>query len=167
MVAALSDCRDSARRAREILTTSSWKAINRAYRKVASGRLELLRPPPACRDGHDHCSRIIGAQQSFVMSRGQEDTLTTSVDFLLRDRLCPRSIIFCLDGARDCLSALDPTTLRSGFGDDDQIEYMQPNEAMDQLGELTQLVQETGAAATQALSRRYFEGALSATWHEK
>lgn len=228
MVTALSNCRESARRAREILSTSSWEAINRAYRKVASGRLQLMRPPLACREVHDHCSMIVGdlvgtmprdeawhflmagryierldmtariiyatvvapslpahrhlllqacgAQQSFVMSRGQEDTLTASVDFLLRDRLCPRSIIFCLDAARDCLSALDPTTLRSGFEDEAQrllgqmsarIEYMQPNEALEQLGELTQLTQETGASATQALSQRYFEGALSSTWHEK
>jgi len=228
MVTALNNCRDSARRAREILTTSSWEAINRAWRKVASGRLNLMRPPLACRDVHDHCAMIIGtligtmprdeawhflmagryieridmtariiyativapalpahrhlllqscgAQQSFVMSRGQEDTLTASVDFLLRDRLCPRSIVFCLDQARESLSALDPTTLRSGFEDDAQrllgqmsarIEFMQPNEALEQLGELTQLIQETSAVATQALSQRYFEGALSSTWHAK
>jgi uncharacterized alpha-E superfamily protein len=98
------------------------------------------------------------------------------VDFLLRDRLCPRSIVFCLDEARESLSALDPTTLRSGFEDDAQrllgqmsarIEFMQPNEALEQLGELTQLIQETSAVATQALSQRYFEGALSSTWHAK
>jgi hypothetical protein len=48
-----------------------------------------------------------------------------------------------------------------------RIEFMQPNEALEQLGELTQLIQETSAVATQALSQRYFEGALSSTWHAK
>ncbi|HIW90246.1 MAG TPA: alpha-E domain-containing protein [Candidatus Corynebacterium avicola] len=228
MVNALNNCRDSARRAREILATPTWEAINRSYRMAASGRLSLMRPALACREVHDSCSSIIGtlhatmprdqawhflnagryiermdmtariihatvvapalpahrhlllqacgAQQSFVMTRGREDNLTAAVDFLLRDRLCPRSVIFCLDNVRTCLSDLDPTPLRSGFEDDSQrllgqlsarIEYMRPNESLENLGQLTHLIQETGAAATQALSGRYFEGALSPLWHER
>ena len=38
---------------------------------------------------------------------------------------------------------------------------------MEHLGELTHRIQETGARATEALSGRYFEGALSTLWHER
>lgn len=117
-----------------------------------------------------------GAQQSFVRTRGREDSLIAAVDFLLRDRLTPRSIYFCLTGALDSLQALDPEPLRSGFDGDTQrilgslrakIEYMQTNESLENLGELMQQVQESGAQATQALTARYFEGALPAEWHER
>lgn len=206
MVSALNNCRDSARRAREILATPTWEAINRSYRMAASGRLSLMRPALACREVHDSCSTVIGtlhatmprdqawhflnagcfieridmtariihatvvapalpahhhlllqacgAQQSFVLTRGREDNLTAAVDFLLRDRLSPRSVIFCLEGVRSCLTDLDPTPLRSGLEDDSQrllgqlsarIEYMQANKTLGQLGELTHLSQETGA----------------------
>lgn len=228
MVSALNNCRDSARRAREILATPTWEAINRSYRTAASGRLSMMRPALACREVHDSCAAIVGtlhatmprdqawhflhagryierldmtariihatvvapalpahrhlllqacgAQQSFVMTRGREDNLTAAVDFLLRDRLCPRSISFCLEGVRACLTDLDPMPLRSGFEDESQrllgqlaaeIEYTRPDESMEHLGELTQRIQETGARATQALSERYFEGALSTLWHER
>ncbi|WP_027019064.1 alpha-E domain-containing protein [Corynebacterium sputi] len=228
MVTALGNCRDSARRAREILSMSTWEAINRAYRMTSSGRLTLLRPSLACREVQDRCAMIIGtlhatmprdqawhflmlgryieridmmsriiystvvaptipthrhlvlqscgAQQSFVRTRGREDSLVAAVDFLLRDRLTPRSIYFCLTGALDSLQALDPEPLRSGFDGDTQrilgslrakIEYMQTNESLENLGELMQQVQESGAQATQALTARYFEGALPAEWHER
>jgi uncharacterized alpha-E superfamily protein len=228
MVTALSNCRDSARRAREIFTTSAWEAINRAHRTIASGTLTRLRPSLACRTVHDSCSMIIGsltatmprdeawqflnagryieridmtsrilyatvvapslpahrlvmlqacgAQQAFAMSRGREDNLAAAVDFLLRDRWCPRSISYSINEAVRCLVAIDPMPLRAGFEDESQrllgmlgsrIEYMRPDEGLEKLGELTHQLQETGAHATQALTARYFEGALSSHWHER
>lgn len=42
-----------------------------------------------------------------------------------------------------------------------------PTQALEQLGELTQLIPETSAVATQALSQHCFEGTLSSRWHAK
>lgn len=228
MVTALSNCRDSARRAREILTTSAWEAINRAHRTVAAGTLTRLRPSLACRTVHDSCAMIVGsltatmprdeawqflnagryierldmtsrilyatvvapplpahrpvvlqscgAQQAFAMSRGREDNITAVVDFLLRDRWCPRSISYSIDEAVRCLVAIDPVPRRAGAGDESRrllgmlgarIEYLRPDEGLERLGELTRQLQETGARATQALTERYFDGALSSHWHER
>ena len=70
MVSALNNCRDSTRRAREILATPTWEAINRSHRMAASGRLSLMRPALACREVHDSCSTVIGTLHA-TMPRDQ------------------------------------------------------------------------------------------------
>lgn len=228
MVASLTNCRESARRAREVLSVSTWEVINRSYHRVGSGRLAALRPALACRDVHDFCAMIIGtldetmtrdqawhflvagrniervdmtarilsattavplratshqlllracsAQQAFVTTRGRDDTVAAATDFLLRDRLFPRSVVHCLTEARDELAALDPNPLRTGFEDGAQrllgrasatVEYLEPGDAMADLAGVTSRLQDVCRRATQALTSRYFEGALISQWRER
>lgn len=226
MTTALSNCRDSARRAREILSISTWESINRAYLSSASGRLAMMRPPLACREVRDSCSMILGAltttmprddawhflrlgrliermdmtsriihstivtpsrpthhhlvleacdaKQAFVMTRGYEDTLESALDFLLRDPLSPRSIMNCLDEALKSVSALDPST-RSMNNETQRvlgalharIEFMDPTDILKTLDRITLDIQDACSQATQSLSGRYFEGALSSVWHTR
>ena len=176
----------SARLCSTVIGTCATMPRDQAWHFLNAGRfIDVSTAPPAsschCRGpgpaGRHHLLlQACGAQRSFVLTRGSDDNLTAAVDFLLRDRLSPRSVIFCLEGVRSCLTDLDPTPLRSGFEDDSQrllgqlsarIECMQANKTLGQLGEPTHLSQETGAKATQALSGRYFEGVLSPLWHER
>lgn len=228
MVTALSNCRGSARRAREILSMSTWEAINRSYRNAASGRLALIRPPLACREVRDSCSMIIGtlaatmtrdqawhflqlgrliermdmtarvlyatvvappfpahhhlllqacgAQQSFVMLRGREDTLPAAVDFILRDSLSPRSIYYCLTEALACLDSLGVDKQLRSFEDESirqlgrlraRIQYAPIDESLDLLDQITFEIQQTGVRATEALTASYFKATLSSQWHER
>lgn len=228
MVTALSNCRGSARRAREILSMSTWEAINRSYRKATSGRLSLVRPPLACREVKDSCSMIIGtlaatmprdqawhflqlgrliermdmtsrvlhstvvappfpahhhlllkacgARQSFVMTRGREDTLSAAVDFILRDPLSPRSVYYCLSESLACLDGLAVDRHSRAFEDEAirqlgqlraRIHYAPLNESLDSLDQITVEIQQTGVRATEALTKNYFEATLSSQWHER
>ena len=49
IAATLAAARESARRARETLSTSMWEAINTTYRAVPSGHFRSMRPPVAFR----------------------------------------------------------------------------------------------------------------------
>nr|WP_286980787.1 alpha-E domain-containing protein [Corynebacterium sp. UBA5992] len=228
MVTALSNCRGSARRAREILSMSTWEAINRSYRKATSGRLALMRPPLACREVRDSCSMIIGtlaatmprdqawhflqlgrliermdmtarilystivapefpahhhivlqacgAQQNFVMTRGREDTLSAAVDFILRDPLSPRSVLYCLNEALACLDDLvvdkparevEDEAIRQLGQLRARIQYAPLDENFTLLDHITVDIQEAGARATEALTANFFEATLSSQWHER
>lgn len=228
MVSSLTLCRESARRAREVLSVPTWEVINRSYHRVTSGRLATIRPALACRDVHDFCAMIIGtldetmtrdqawhfliagrsieridmtarilsattavpsratshqlllracsAQQAFVTTRGRDDSLAAATDFLLRDRLFPRSVVHCLGEAREALAALDPNPRRTGFEDDAQrllgrassnIEYLEPTEAVADLAGVTHRLRDVCRRATHALNTRYFEGALVSQWRER
>ncbi|SER81893.1 Uncharacterized conserved protein, Alpha-E superfamily [Propionibacterium cyclohexanicum] len=228
IVTTFANCRESARRCREILSTSTWEAINRSWRVIQFGGLDHLRPAEACREVRDFTSMIVGtlsdtmtrdqawyflaagryiertdmtsrilyatvvapprpathnvvlracgAQQAFVVTRGREDTLAAAVDFLMRDRLFPRSVVHCLGRAQESLAALDPTVLRSGFEDDAQrllgracanVEYDAEHDVMATLGATTTRLTDVCKQATQALTTRYFEGALAPEWKER
>ncbi|MFT8395681.1 alpha-E domain-containing protein [Propionibacterium sp.] len=228
IVSTFANCRESARRCREILSTSTWEAINRAWRTIQFGNLDQMRPPEACRVVRDFSSMIVGtlsdtmprdqawyflaagrfiervdmtsrilyatvvaparpathhvllracgAQQAYVVSRGQEDSLSAAVDFLMRDRLFPRSVVHSLTSAQDSLAALDPTVLRTGFEDDAQrllgracatVEYSASQDPMADLGGRTARLLDVCRQATQALTTRYFEGALVPQWNER
>lgn len=225
MVSSVTSCRESARRAREVLAVSTWEVINRSYHRVSSGRLIAMRPVLACRDVRDFCAMTVGtleetmtrdqawhflvtgrdiervdmtarvlstvaatparstphhqllracaAQQAYLTTRGADDTMGGAVDFLLRDRLSPRSVVHCLTEACASLAALEPSTPRTGFEDDAQrllgracsrIEYLAPKAVMDELPAVTHQLQEACRDATVALTRRYFEGALVSQW---
>lgn len=228
IVTTFANCRESARRCREILSPSTWEAINRSWRTIQFGGLDEMRPAEACREVRDFSAMIVGtlsdtmtrdqawyflaagryiervdmtsrilyatvvaperpathhvvlracgAQQAFVVTRGREDSLPAAVDFLLRDRLFPRSAVHCLTRAQDSLAALDPTVLRTGFEDDAQrllgrscanVEYDAEPDPIATLGGTTSRLLEVCKQATQALTTRYFEGALVPQWNER
>lgn len=228
MVTSLTNCRESARRSREVLSTSTWEAINRSYLRVGFGRLGKLRPSLACREVRDSCAMITGtfeetmtrdeawqfliagrmmeradmtarllyatvvapdrpthhdlilqacgAQQSFIVTRAREDNLPAAVDFLLRDRLSPRSIFHCIEQAQDALEKISPVRQRTGFDDEAQrvlgrtaatIEYTPFSDDLSSLPDVLSGVQETVTSASQELTTRFFEGALVSQWNER
>ncbi|MDN5977998.1 alpha-E domain-containing protein [Acidipropionibacterium jensenii] len=118
--------------------------------------------------------RACGADHAFLISRGGDRSRGAIIDFLLRDRLCPRSVVHCLAEADACLERLD-VGRRTGFQSDAQrllgrvraeIEYRSDEALLVGLPDQMAGLSRTCHRATDALSAHYFQGADASQWHE-
>ncbi len=121
----------------------------------------------------DHVLSGCGAHHAFVQRYGALASHRDAAEFLLLDRLFPRSLIYTLNSAVNALAQLGPSNLR--IRPDDPairllgsaraaLEYLPPDEILKDLpGEMAKL-QEVCSEATQAISVRYFEGSAAAEW---
>ncbi|TMR91636.1 alpha-E domain-containing protein [Nonomuraea basaltis] len=112
-----------------------------------------------------------GADESFTRTHGARDGEV--LEFLLLDRLFPRSIVYSLLTAEKCLRALAPDTARVGVADSAQaaigrvrtgLEYTDLNELNDRLPELLGTLQEACAAAGEAIAQRFFQRREAMAW---
>ncbi len=117
--------------------------------------------------------RACGAYEAFLRTYRGVETERAAAEFLLLDRLFPRSVAFALNRAEMCLDDLDSSGNRSGFHDEAQrllgrtraeLEYRNLAEVMADLPNEMERLQRTCASATEAVTRRYFSGAESLTW---
>lgn len=118
--------------------------------------------------------RACGADHAFLISRGGDRSRGAVIDFLLRDRLSPRSVVHCLAEAEDCLERLD-VGRRTGFQSDAQrllgraraeFEYRSDAALLVGLSDQMAGLSRTCHSATDALSAHYFQGADASQWHE-
>ena len=226
IAAALAAARESARRARETLSTSMWETLNTTYRAIPSGHFRALRPPRTfswvreraaqingtadatmTRDEGWHflvlgrsieradmTSRLVagaavagglgspwtttlracGAYEAFLRTYKGLETDRGAAEFLLLDRLLPRSVVYALNRAEQCLANLDPEGQRAGFQNEAQrllgrtraeLEYRNLSDVLADLPAEMERLQRTCAAATQAITRRYFAGPEATEWH--
>lgn len=95
------------------------------------------------------------------------------VEFLVLDRLFPRSVYAALAQAERCLADLDPSAGRTGLVDDARrflgrartdLEYRTSDELLDDLPQLLDMLQRTVAQAGDALSSRYFHRGAAVSW---
>jgi uncharacterized alpha-E superfamily protein len=95
------------------------------------------------------------------------------VEFLVLDRLFPRSVYAALAQAERCLADLDPSAGRTGLVDDARrylgrartdLEYRTSDELLDDLPELLDMLQRTVFQAGDALSGRYFHRGAAVSW---
>ncbi|MDN5745398.1 MAG: alpha-E domain-containing protein [Nocardioidaceae bacterium] len=117
--------------------------------------------------------RATGAYDAFVRAYRGVETERTAAEFLLLDRLFPRSVVFALKRAEQALDILGGDVRRSGFQDEGhrligrvrtELEYRSLADLVDDLpGEMERL-QRTCATATDAIRRRYFDGAEAMVW---
>ncbi len=225
IAAALAAARESARRAREILSVPLWEAINTTYLSIPSGRFGALRPPYVfqwvreraalingtadatmtrdegwhflmlgrCIERTDMTSRLVaatslssasvaqwvstlracGAYEAFLRTYRGLETERAAAEFLLLDRLFPRSVVFALNRAEQCLDEMGPGSARAGFMDEAhrllgrtraELEYRSLGDVVADLPEEMEQLQRTCAAATEAISRKYFAGAEAVSW---
>ncbi|HOB04679.1 MAG TPA: alpha-E domain-containing protein [Propionibacteriaceae bacterium] len=116
--------------------------------------------------------RASGALHAFRRSHGV--TLDReAAEFLLLDRLFPRSVVHCLTLALDALAALEPDDRRSGFESQAtrllgrvraELEYHSLSEVLDALPERLATLQQVCVATDAAITSRYFTGAASPSW---
>lgn len=95
------------------------------------------------------------------------------VEFLVLDRLFPRSIFVALSQAEECLVGLDSSAGRTGVGDEARrllgrartdLEFRRPAGLYDELPTLIDVLQHTCAEAGDAVADRYFHHSASTTW---
>ncbi|MDT7548251.1 MAG: hypothetical protein QOE84_645 [Actinomycetota bacterium] len=95
------------------------------------------------------------------------------VEFLVLDRLFPRSIFAALTQAESCLAGLDPTAGRTGVGDEARrllgrartdLEFRRAADLYDDLPVLLDGLQRTCAESGDAVADRYFHYSASTSW---
>ena len=117
--------------------------------------------------------RACGAHESFIRTHGWAAEPARVAEFLLLDRLFPRSVVHALATAEDCLAALNPGPIRAGVDDParrpvgrmrNRLEYADPKQLPAQLPELLSALQETCVQASEAITRRYFQYQSPVAW---
>jgi uncharacterized alpha-E superfamily protein len=117
--------------------------------------------------------RACGAYEAFLRTYRGLESERGAAEFLLLDRMFPRSVVFALNRAEQCLENLEVAGQRAGFQDEAQrllgrmraeLEYRSLADLMNDLPSQMEQLQNTCAQATEAVTRRYFAGAEALAW---
>ena len=120
--------------------------------------------------------RSCGAYESYVRTYRGMASDERAAEFLLLDRLFPRSVLHALAQAEECLEELAPAVDRVGVSDTGRrllgrartsLEYRSLAEVMEDLPEEMEKVQRACSAASDAVARRYFPRAVTTAWIEE
>ncbi len=117
--------------------------------------------------------RCCSAHEAYLRSYRSAVEPARVVEFLVLDRLFPRSVYSALQQAEQCLTDLAPSAGRSGLVDDaarllgrarTDLQYRTSDELLDDLPELLDMLQLTVLEAGEALSARYFHLGAAVSW---
>lgn len=121
--------------------------------------------------------RACGAHESFIRTRGWASEPFSVAEFLMLDRLFPRSVLHALSAADQCLSALEASDPgQSGPGDEargpigqmrTRLEYADPSLLPAQLAELVSSLQRACVQANEAITKHYFSYAAPVAWAQE
>jgi uncharacterized alpha-E superfamily protein len=118
--------------------------------------------------------RSCGAYEPYLRTYRGVPSASNAAEFLLLDRLFPRSILFSVSRAEDCMRELEPRRMnRVGVADDAQrllgkirseLEYRPIAEILDDLPLHMDRVQAATSAASEAVRNRYFPTNAAPEW---
>lgn len=117
--------------------------------------------------------RGCGAHHAFVRSYGGVTTDRDAAEFVLLDRLFPRSVVHNLRGAEAALRQLDVSVSTRGYEDEAVrllgaaragLEYREPGRMLEELPQRMADLQRTCSIVSEAVSTRYFAGSAAASW---
>jgi uncharacterized alpha-E superfamily protein len=117
--------------------------------------------------------RSCGAYESYVRTYRGVASDERAAEFLLLDRLFPRSVLHALNQAEECLEELAPATERAGVADQARrllgrartsLEYRSLGEVLADLPAEMEKVQRACSAASDAVARRYFPRPVTTAW---
>ncbi|WP_203335823.1 alpha-E domain-containing protein [Nocardioides limicola] len=117
--------------------------------------------------------RACGAHESFLRAYKGLETDREAAEFLLLDRLFPRSIVYSISRAEQCLTNLESTGQRAGFENDAhrllgriraELEYRSLSDVLADLPSAMERLQHACAAATEAITHRFFAGSEALIW---
>ncbi len=120
--------------------------------------------------------RACGAYESYIRTRSWTGESRHVAEFLILDRLFPRSVLHALATAEDCLAELDPGPVRAGMGNlarrpigrmRTRLKYADPQLLPGQLGELLDTIQQTCQEASEAITARYFTCGQPVAWEQE
>ena len=109
--------------------------------------------------------RSVGAYEAYLRTYRGVPSSTNAAEFLLLDRLFPRSILFSVRGAEQCLEDIEPRQDRIGYVDQAQrmlgqiraeLEFTPIQEIIENLPTVMDKVQTTTTAVSNAVRERYF-----------
>jgi uncharacterized alpha-E superfamily protein len=138
-----------------------------------TARLLLARMPGPAETGWTLLLHACGAYESFIRTHGWTAEPSRVAEFLLLDRLFPRSVLHSLVTAEECLEALNPGSVRMGMDDParrpvgqlrTRLEYADTRELPEQLPGLLGALQEACVEACEAITERYFEYEALVAW---
>lgn len=118
--------------------------------------------------------RASGGYESFLRTYNGLETDRKAAEFLVLDRLFPRSVVFALSRAEQCLENLESSGQRAGFQNEAQrllgrtraeLEYRALADVLTDLPHEMERLQRTCALATDAVTRRYFAGSVATIWN--
>jgi uncharacterized alpha-E superfamily protein len=117
--------------------------------------------------------RSCSAHEAFLRTYSREPDPTLAAEFLLLDRLFPRSIFCALSTAEEVLAELDPVSTRAGNYNEARrilglvrthLEYRRIDELLPDLPEELRDVQAGCAATSAAIAARYFRQTSAIEW---
>ncbi len=130
-------------------------------------------PPPYLAQQWRTVLRACGADESFVRTHGGAVQPQRVAEFLLLDRLFPRSALHALTEAEECLEALAPSTERAGTADAarrpvgqarTRLAYADAATLVEDMPSHLRALQQACAAASVAVTARYFDQTMPVTW---
>jgi uncharacterized alpha-E superfamily protein len=117
--------------------------------------------------------RSCSAHEAFLRTYRREPEPALAAEFLVLDRLFPRSLFFSLSAAEECLAELDPRSSRAGPDDEARrvvgrlrtgLEFRRPENLVADLPRLLPELQEGCREASAALAARYFRQTSPIEW---
>ncbi|MCU1440901.1 MAG: alpha-E protein [Rhodoglobus sp.] len=117
--------------------------------------------------------RSCGAYEAYLRTYRGVPSARNAAEFLLLDRLFPRSILFSVTRAEQCMRDLEPRSDRVGVSDQAQrllgqirseLEYRPINEILVDLSLHMDNVQLATSAASEAIRQRYFPTNAAPSW---
>ncbi len=117
--------------------------------------------------------RSCSAHEAFLRTYRREPDPTSAAEFLVLDRLFPRSIFSALSTAEQCLAGLDPRAGRAGTADEARrvlgqlrtsLEFIHLDDLVTDLPGLLAAVQRGCGAASTSIAARYFRQTSPIEW---
>ncbi len=117
--------------------------------------------------------RSCGAYEAYLRTYRGVPSARNAAEFLLLDRLFPRSILYSVTRAQECMRELEPRSDRVGISDPSQrllgqirseLEYRPIAEILEDLTLHMDNVQEATSAASEAIRQRYFPTNAAPSW---
>jgi uncharacterized alpha-E superfamily protein len=117
--------------------------------------------------------RSCSAHEAFLRTYHREPEPSLAAEFLLLDRLFPRSVFCALSTAENCLAELDPRSGRAGMTDEPRrilglvrtnLEFRRLDDLLEDLPGQLDSVQTGCGAASAALASRYFRQTKPIEW---
>ncbi|MFD1715207.1 alpha-E domain-containing protein [Amnibacterium flavum] len=117
--------------------------------------------------------RSCGAYEAYLRTYRGVPSARNAAEFLLLDRLFPRSVMFSVMRAEECLRELEPRSERVGVSDQaqrllgrirSQLEYRPIAEILEDLPGQMDAVQTSTSSASEAIRQRYFPTQADPIW---
>ncbi|OJX75494.1 MULTISPECIES: alpha-E domain-containing protein [unclassified Leifsonia] len=117
--------------------------------------------------------RSCGAYEAYLRTYRGVPSARNAAEFLLHDRLFPRSILYSIAGAVDSLRDIEPRTERAGVSDravrllgqvQSELEFRPVADVIDDLPAYMSAIQDATSAATAAVTQRYFPEHAAPSW---